>query len=586
MRNKIIQLCLIIVTTFNCAGPQSDPNKVTHKNDEKLSEYSPVNSFQLNHIGFPPNASKYFVIENPPEKIFQILEIREDVIWHKVYEDELEKKESELPGEWIGDFSQITKQGMYRIRCGNKDSRPFVIYDKVYDMPQRTLLNYFTWQRCGSKKGWAGECHLDDGIIRETDEYKNFSGGYHQSCDLRKSLDGVAIGVIGMIKYALLEKPHWDEGIIAEEIKWACDYYMKLIHPNGFMYDGLFIPFGWEARYYYNKPAAPSEQWNSLRLLALGSQYFQKYGDIEYASKCLSSALRIWDFMLSDSRPDEAYQPPEPIPRGLNALLKYDLVFKGSADDIEFQLLAAAALYRASKELKFLNEMADCADRLCDLQIGEKEMINEYPVGACFWVSADSCKIAGMRGSYTTNQGIGLCEAIEIMPDRQQTTKWREALEKIVIQYQVISDRNIWGQIPYSWAIKDKKDLSDSYQAGYIEFNSNRFPCFYSYGRRSNTKLSRQGILLNKAAKVFNKPELKGLAQRQADWILGGNPFDASSVTGVGFNQPYLPVFGQFFPHTPQIPGAVIVGVPDGVEYDMPCVGTLMWLLAEISTSD
>jgi len=45
-------------------------------------------------------------------------------------------------------------------------------------------------------------------------------------------------------------------------------------------------------------------------------------------------------------------------------------------------------------------------------------------------------------------------------------------------------------------------------------------------------------------------------------------------------------MFGQFFPHTPQIPGAVIVGVPDGVEYDMPCVGTLMWLLAEISTTD
>ena len=76
------------------------------------------------------------------------------------------------------------------------------------------------------------------------------------------------------------------------------------------------------------------------------------------------------------------------------------------------------------------------------------------------------------------------------------------------------------------------------------------------------------------------------------DWILGGNPYDTSSVTGVGYNQPAVPMFGQFFPTTPQIPGGVIVGVREGTwslgagtEYDMPCVGMLMWLLAEISNS-
>ena len=488
-----------------------------------------------------------------------------------------------MPGEWIGDFSQIHKQGIYRIKCGNKYSRPFVIYEKVYDVPQRMLLYYFTWQRCGSKAGWAGECHLNDGIIRETDEHKDFSGGYHQSCDLRKSLDGLSIGIIGMIKYALLEKPHWDEGIIAEEIKWACDYFQKLIHPDGFMRDGLFIPFGWDARYYYNTPAALSEQWNSIRLLALGAQYFHKYGDKENAEKCLNSALKVWNFMNSNKRPVGAYKSPEPIPRGMtNTLQGYYQVYKGSADDIEFQLCAAAELYRASNKLIFLHEVAGCADKLCELQIG-KGVKDKDPVGACFWESTDSVRIAGMGSGYATLcGGLGLCEALELMPDRESRNKWTEALEKIMMQYQLIANKNVWAQIPKKWGFKDDFDNSSPYYSGgSVLVNGKELSCFYGYST-NNLKISYHGLILIKAAKALNLPILRVIAQRQADWILGANPYDASSVTGVGYNQPYVPMFGQFFPPTPQIPGAVIVGIGN-TEYDMPCVGTLMWLLSEIA---
>ena len=48
-----------------------------------------------------------------------------------------------------------------------------------------------------------------------------------------------------------------------------------------------------------------------------------------------------------------------------------------------------------------------------------------------------------------------------------------------------------------------------------------------------------------------------------------------SYVECVGQNQWQRPVFGQFFPSTPQIPGAVL-HVPNG-EYDMPpVVATLL----------
>ena len=88
------------------------------------------------------------------------------------------------------------------------------------------------------------------------------------------------------------------------------------------------------------------------------------------------------------------------------------------------------------------------------------------------------------------------------------------------------------------------------------------------------------------------------VACRQIDWVLGCNPFDASTVEGVGLNQPERFVNGnEFFPPTPQIPGAVMTGIfgdnndnPEpfrnnsSVEYDMPPTAMLMWLLSELSS--
>ena len=51
---------------------------------------------------------------------------------------------------------------------------------------------------------------------------------------------------------------------------------------------------------------------------------------------------------------------------------------------------------------------------------------------------------------------------------------------------------------------------------------------------------------LAKASKLLKEPRLAALAQRQLDWILGVNPFDASTMTGVGRNQPKQFVTGEF----------------------------------------
>lgn len=111
-----------------------------------------------------------------------------------------------------------------------------------------------------------------------------------------------------------------------------------------------------------------------------------------------------------------------------------------------------------------------------------------------------------------------------------------------------------------------------------------------------NANLASAGVGLLKAAALLGDGELAALAQRQLDWILGVNPFDASTVTGVGRNQPPRMVASEFVPPTPAIPGGVMNGI-GGTRHDLPylgpgeyhtteywtpMVGTTMWLVAEL----
>lgn len=113
-----------------------------------------------------------------------------------------------------------------------------------------------------------------------------------------------------------------------------------------------------------------------------------------------------------------------------------------------------------------------------------------------------------------------------------------------------------------------------------------------------NANLASAGVGLIKASRILDDPALACLAQRQLDWILGVNPFDASTVEGVGRNQPAQFIATEYSPPTPPIPGAVMNGIGGTAadqpelapgswqtcEYWTPMVCYTMWLMSELST--
>ena len=182
------------------------------------------------------------------------------------------------------------------------------------------------------------------------------------------------------------------------------------------------------------------------------------------------------------------------------------------------------------------------------------------------------------------------------------------ALEKFAAQCKDISDANAFGIMP------------SRYHPGieYSNFHDNRkkpgFPpmmwrklkehtfryfveCDFGWQSGNIASVSGYGIAMLYLSDLLGQPWLRLLAQRQLDWALGVNPFDASLILGIGRNQPPTYASVECIPAFPDIDGAVFEGLIGDVddkpillpgdysigEFWLPHQSWTLWLMAELS---
>jgi hypothetical protein len=568
----------------------------------------PAETILVNHVGFQPEAAKVCVVRHPPKNEFTVHRLK-DCNWEQVLQGNLVAGGPELESGSIGDFSAVREEGIYQVRCGARRSRCFVVWRQVYDVPMRVLYGYFPWQRCGDTlTGWAAPCHVDDGRIAETGEHRDFSGGYHQSCDLRKWASLEVLGLIGLTRFAQTQTPRWDDGCIAKELRWGGDYYHKLLRDDGGMFDSVFIPLGWDARDFYRSDAPPPAMWNTIRHQAMLAAHFRST-DAAYSETCKQSALRVWKYMTSAARPVGKYRAPALPPRGHDHLSDwYSGFYPGSALEIAHRLCAAVALGRIADDPALLEDAAHCASLLVELQATTPDANGD--ASGCFWDGPNRERLVVSDGYFWQASGpLGLCDILELRPSHADSAKWRRAIERIGQQYVRTARRNPWGLVATNWFLCDQAPktpgkeqdedapVTETYNGGKVscphDGNPERFVAYQYRFAVYNGPVAAAGVFLERAAGILQKDEYRRVAQRQMDWILGCNPYDASTVEGVGYNQPHRGFYGEFFPPTPQIPGAVSTGLLAhsfdpaqygwANEYDMPIVGAVLWLMTDIS---
>ncbi|MBO5347116.1 MAG: glycoside hydrolase family 9 protein [Lachnospiraceae bacterium] len=557
------------------------------------------NPIRVNHVGFTEKGNKRFVLTDNKtgEDTFRVYHFYEcDKAPREVYRGKM-VLEDEQRGLWTGDFSDVTQEGDYYIEAGGHTSRYFLIYDKAYEHVSRILLSYFTYQRCGSDLGWAGKCHTDDGIIKETGEHVDLAGGYHQSGDLRKSPAGVSIGVLGMMRYAMKDQSAWGKTLLTDEVQWACDYYTKNIQENGAMYNTLSAPFGWGPRVFYKSAAPSSAQWCTTSILALGAIFFQEKNEA-LSHKYLEAAVRSWQYMTGEERSSEVYQHPDVTPRGMEADNTYYMCQKGNTADMAYMAVVAADLYAATGDVKYLDYVRKGADKLISL-------MGEGNAAMCVLLNDDDEHLAFMCTAYAHANGgfMALCSAAELLGEEKYFNAIRSVAKAICrvaktnpwyITRPVYSDKDldmVFGHpAPGRYLPSIREKLSDIQPVGTVAKNGKEVNCFFDakLGDRNfaPTENASKGAFLMRASKLLGDKEFASVAQSQADVILGANLHDASLVNSVGHNHLGHKPYGQFFPPVPYIPGAINV-VLTGLsheecsEYDMPCVGMFMYLLSE-----
>ena len=151
-------------------------------------KYKPV--VQISQVGYHPKQDKLAVIELDkstnkfePIQLIKIGESSESIV-----------KEDESPKLWGDflrykylrfDFSDVTEEGLYKIKYGNSESNEFEISKDIYSryVWQPTLEYFLPAQMChmrveGRYRLWHALCHMDDAQMAQVN--KNYFDGYYQ----------------------------------------------------------------------------------------------------------------------------------------------------------------------------------------------------------------------------------------------------------------------------------------------------------------------------------------------------------------------------------------------------------------------
>ena len=535
----------------------------------------------VNHVGFTPAGAKLCIQPGTEAAMYRVTIAANDRV---VLEGRFRPFSGDHGDYALADLSALREPGRYEVRCEATGSRAdFEIGPDVYIAPVKKCIGYFAVQRCGdSKTGHHAPCHLDDGRRSDTGEHLDVSGGWHDACDLRKWVSATIYGMLGLSRTLdVLGPSRVDRAAILDEMRWGNRYFARMQHADGFVMDYCGGDDGNrytdnqvgtnDDRVIHVEPCELPAQFHFVTAQASLARHFRA-DDPEYARNCEQAARRCLKWCAEKRAP-------------------------GAAPSLAAGILACLELHRATNAPQLLETAAGFASKLIALQARDAAS-RDAGVAGFFWRAPDSREPYRdiMHGNLPL---IALTELLDQAPEHRDAPAWADAVRQHTDYLFSLSGRSVFWIVPFGLYVN--ADPGGNRRVG---------PYWYRWTMKPrnetatpdwwvgiNAHLASNGIGLIKASRVLDEPKLAAMAQRQLDWIQGANPFDASTVTDVGRNQPKLYVTNQFHPTTPAVPGGVMNGLGGDAEdrvvldagdyhtceYWTPMVAYTMWLMSELS---
>jgi endoglucanase len=413
--------------------------------------------------------------------------------------------------------------------------------------------------------------------------YRDVSGGWHDAGDFRKWVSFTLYGMIGLNKVAEILGPEWNREQILEELRWGNRYFLNMQNVSGYVMnycggdDGMYLsdneigteddrPIHTEPASFTHNRLDRTAQYNFIQAQALTSRIFQPV-DPEYSRICLEAAIHCYEWC-------------------------YHNFYANTALEMGAALMAYMELYKTSGDSQFLEEAIVIANRLMAIQI-KKPIDATYGIQGFFKSSSRNQEPS--RHSWHGPQHIlGLCMLFETIPDHADALNWKEAIrlysEGYVAKLTALHTFNLAPLGLYLSEDPGGNNKIGEYWIRYLSITANN-----AWGGGINPNSASTGIGLLHASRILKNENLKIIAQRQLDWIVGSNPLNMSTVEEVGRNQP-IRFINRTWNIPPLIPGAVMNGIGGTIdeqahlrpgswqncEYWTPPTSYTMWLMAEL----
>jgi len=519
----------------------------------------------VNHLGFRCEGRKEVIVLGAQDGIFELQDMAlnrpagmgEPENFQAVMTGTFRVVESPLGTYSVGDFSSWTTPGIYRVVLpqSGEHSYQFAITDGAFGwLPGMFLRFVHNWRSGPFENSWRGPINLDDARRSDNGEVVDAVGGWNDAGDTRKWMTHCTMPALALMDahehldwdYAEWERAEegWSPWLL--EARWGLDFILKMQDSTTGMfyedvggggnsrkrpgmswwYENLSGVYADNAdnRFTDNEPDSGDEralrvQYNppgqlvSTAILARGAGCFASR-DAGRAHRYAEAAVRGWELGLD---PDPKFHESP----GIN--------FAGWTAVRSWRALAALELHRCGR-LPW-DDVARAAD----------DLLENFDPQLGFWVN-EAGGTEPYRGILQSAQPlIALARIAGAANDgawrSRVTGVLRECLDHYVFPLAALTP---FAVIPYG-VYRHETTEGDVYHPWKNGF---RYRFFMPECHPLNVSLGLSGHLTSWAhalaltGRLLGEPACIELAWRQLHWLTGGNPHNASVISGVGYNNP------------------------------------------------
>ncbi len=548
----------------------------------------------FSHSGYATGSSKSAIASGLEASQFSLIDQETGQI---VLTKAIQQVSTALGKYQVLDFSEVRQPGSYAIRAGDTLTRPFRIGEDAWKSSIWKAINFMYSERCGTEiPGIHGRCHQDI-YTSHGDQRIVVNGGYHDAGDLSATGHTPAMAYAAFSMAESLKRQGEDPDLtdrLLEEGRWGLNWVLKTRFGDGYRSTGQLVSYWTDGIMGTaddrHGEAVNNPEWNFRvsALEALASRVL-KESDPELANRSLATAKEDWKYAVEGLK--TAGPPPEVY---------------GASDDLErisFGVVASVELFEATGDRQYEDE----AVALGALVLASQERKLQpwtTPLTGYFYTGP---KRENLFHRFHLGQEqepiVALTKLCEAFPDHADWMKWYSA---VVLHSQYYLKPASAFDLPYgvlpagvyreseARLIPQEKNwtpLRAADRDSYIEevhrgvrlgddAYLRRFPVWFDFRGNSSVLLS-QTKALSAAARLRGDLDAEDLAQRQAQWFVGRNPFSSSLMYGEGYD--WTPLYSV---RSGQMVGALPVGIETKGYDDAPYWPTqICWTYKEVWTA-